>query len=92
MLAFMGMDLETWRTANGLTLEELGSKLGCSTSQARRYCQGETALRDEALERAVEITQGALDLYAQHLVRLSWLRRNGGGGTPFGEAEIQGAA
>lgn len=73
----MGIDLETWRTKNRLTLTVLAERLGCSVTQARRYCIGEKMPEDDALDTIIAVTGGEVDMYALHLKRQQWRRAQG---------------
>lgn len=74
------MDLEEWRKVNNLTLVQLANRLGCSTSQARRYCTGESKIADEMRERVDDVTGGVVTDFALRQRRLAWKRTSGSSG------------
>jgi transcriptional regulator with XRE-family HTH domain len=76
----IGVDLETWRTDEGLTYAQLAERLGISTSQAHRWCLGKDMPEDLDLVRVFEVTRHEVGAYALHQRRLRWLRENGRGG------------
>jgi len=73
----MGIDLDTWRIRNSLTLTALAQRLGCSVSQARRYCVGEKMPEDDALDTILLVTRGEVDIAALHLKRQQWRKAQG---------------
>ena len=75
---FLGMDLEEYRITAILTYDQLAEMIGVkSVSQMRRLCIGAELLRDLRLEKAIEISGGAVTAFAVHRRRMTWLREHG---------------
>lgn len=70
----MGIDLEQWRAASGMTYEDLAKILKCSVVHARRLAIGENQMSYERFLLAQEAAGGTLDQYAIHLRRQAWLK------------------
>lgn len=72
-----GIDLETWRSRERKTYEELATALRVSTpAQARRYAMGERWPDPDLIDRIAQISNGEVTLLALHQRRSGWLRRN----------------
>ena len=68
---FLGMDLEEYRITAILTYDQLAEMIGGkSVSQMRRLCIGAELLRDLRLEKAIEISGGAVTAFAVHRRRV----------------------
>lgn len=69
----MGIDLESWRDAEGLTDEQVAERLGCSVNKARRLASGADAVTDEILDHVLDVTHGKVDAFALYQRRVSHL-------------------
>lgn len=69
------MDLEAWRTSQGLTYGQLAELLTVkSVSQMRRLCLGEELLRDERLAAAMALSGNVVTAFDVHERRMAFLR------------------
>ena len=71
------ISLDAWRERQGLTWRELAERIGAKTAgQAQAWALGRvkpSARRIEAIRLA---TDGAVDAWSMHRVRLAWEREN----------------
>lgn len=71
------MDLETYRTANGLTWAALADLIGASSPrQARAWALGEERPDEMRIAHIETVTGGVVSVHAQHRKRLEWERQN----------------
>lgn len=69
------MDLEAWRTSQGLTYGQLAELLAVkSISQMRRLCLGEELLRDERLAAAMALSANMVTAFDVHERRMAFLK------------------
>jgi transcriptional regulator with XRE-family HTH domain len=73
-----GLDLETWRTREGLSYQALADLIGeTRATQARRYAIGERWPDPDTLDRIVAVTEDAVSVLAMHRRRATWMNENG---------------
>lgn len=71
----MGLDLETYRRAKGLSYRQLVALIGSNhASRTRSWAIGEVWPDADVLKTIVEVTGGEVTLDAMHEKRLQWLR------------------
>ena len=83
--------LRRYRTANDLTLKELGAQLSVNKTTLLRWETGEASPDADMIERIVIVTGGAVTATDMHETRLAWLKAQGRFSMPTNPAPTDAA-